>query len=455
MPTDRSILASLALLAGARGLPGMRIALGLLDRTERWSAAELLRHQLLRLEQLLDHARTSVPLYRSRLSGCSSTNLSLDRLRDLPILARSDLLDHYDELLSENPPALHAVVRETHSSGSTGRPIAARIDGAGARINQLLSLRDHRWHGRDLSAKAAGIRAIVEGASAPLGRHDPRWSVVPDSGPLGLLDAHTPVKAQLDWLQREGPAYLATYASNAAALVEEAERSDVRLPSLRELGTFGGVLRDGLREAARRVWNVPVVDSYSMVELGYLALQCPASQHYHVQSESVLVELLRDDGSPCEEGEIGRVVATALHAFAMPLIRYETGDYAVAGGPCVCGRSLPVIERILGRERNMMVLASGDVLWPRYGANVLGEIFGLRQFRMIQTEIGRLTLEVVRSGPLDADEGGRLRDMILGILGHRVELEIRYVDEIPRSPGGKFEDFVCLVERPGLTPRSG
>lgn len=432
----------------------MQSALALLDRTERWPPAELQRQQLLRLDRLIAHARSTVPLYRDRLGGQSGGSLTMARLRELPILSRSDLLEAGDRLMSTSPPAGHAVVREVHSSGSTGRPVAARIDAASAAIAQVLSLRDHLWHRRDLSAKAAGIRAIVEGAAAPHGRHDPCWSLAPDSGPLSLLDAHTPIRQQLEWLAREAPAYLATYASNAAALVDEADRSGVSVPSLRELATFGEVLPQGLRAAARRVWNVAVVDSYSTVELGYVALQCPESERYHVQGESVLVEVLRDDGEPCGPGETGRVVATALHAFAMPLIRYEVGDFAVTGGPCACGRTLPVIERIAGRARNMMVLASGDVLWPRYGSHVLGEIFGLRQFRLVQTAVDKLRLEIVRPDPLPSAEDARVRQMVLDTLGHPFSLELAYVDAIPRSPGGKFEDFVCLVDRGAVPGRS-
>ena len=81
---------------------------------------------------------------------------------------------------------------------------------------------------------------------------------------------------------------------------------------------------------------------YSCEEAGYIALQCPQAEHYHCQSESVLVEVLDDEGRPCTPGQVGKVVLTALHNFAMPLIRYENQDYAEVGPPCACGRGLPV-----------------------------------------------------------------------------------------------------------------
>ena len=455
MHSDRLVLESFATLAAHRGQAGLEAAVELLEETQRWPESELLQQQLLLAGRLIAHARKSVPWYRERLAHTASAPLTLDRFHELPILSRADLLDHRQELKSSETLPGHRTVREANSSGSTGRQVTVEIDSASAAVTRVIALRDHAWHGRELTCKAAGIRAIVSGASAPLGRHVPRWAPSPRSGPLALLDVHTPVRAQLEWIEREAPAYLATYASNAAALVEAGERHGVSLPSLRELGTFGEVLPDGLRDAAMRVWNVPVVDSYSCVELGYLALQCPKGTTYHVQSESVLLELLRDDATPCAPGEVWRVVVTALHAVVMPLIRYETGDYAMAGEPCRCGRRLPVIERILGRARNMMVLPAGDVLWPRYASNILGKLFPLRQFRLVQTSLRELVLEIVPARPLSVDEERGLKSLVVETLGHPFELELRTVDDIPRSPSGKFEDFVCRVPRTSLTARSG
>jgi phenylacetate-coenzyme A ligase PaaK-like adenylate-forming protein len=71
-----------------------------------------------------------------------------------------------------------------------------------------------------------------------------------------------------------------------------------------------------------------------------------------VQSESVLLEIVDDAGRACAPGRAGRVVVTSLHNFATPLIRYELGDLAEFGAPCACGRSLPVISRVLGRSRS-------------------------------------------------------------------------------------------------------
>src|SRR3546814_5152572 len=84
---------------------------------------------------------------------------------------------------------------------------------------------------------------------------------------------------------------------------------------------------------AREVWGLKIVDMYSTQEIGYLAFQCPQHDHYHVQAEAALVEVLNEAGESCRPGEIGQVVTTPLLNFAMPMIRYAVGDLAEVGPP--------------------------------------------------------------------------------------------------------------------------
>jgi phenylacetate-CoA ligase len=97
----------------------------------------------------------------------------------------------------------------------------------------------------------------------------------------------------------------------------------------------------------------------------------------------------------------------------------------------------------------MLRLPDGGVLWPRYGSNILGELFPLRQFRLVQKTLTELVLEVVPTRPFRSDELERLRRHVLGVVRYPFELTVSEVPDIPRHPGGKFEDFVCLVGAPG------
>ena len=138
---------------------------------------------------------------------------------------------------------------------------------------------------------------------------------------------------------------------------------------------------------------------------------------------------------------------TSLHNFATPLIRYEIGDHAEVGEACPCGRGLPVLKRILGRSRNMAVLPSGDRIWPiGYYSESLMPIAPVRQIQLIQNSVEQIDVKLVVAQSLSGDEEEALRGYIVECLGHPFALNFIYVDEIPRSTSGKYEDFICLVD---------
>jgi phenylacetate-CoA ligase len=184
---------------------------------------------------------------------------------------------------------------------------------------------------------------------------------------------------------------------------------------------------------------------YSTNEVGYVALQCPVSGLYHVQSEDVMVEIVDDSGRPCSVGETGRVVVTSLHNFKMPLIRYDLGDYATVGENCHCGRTLPALERIVGRTRNMLKLPSGRTAWPGFPMDTLVRLDAIRELRMIQHSLEEIEVELVLARPLTATEETSLADAVRTRLRHPFRVRLTPVGRIERGPGHKREDFECRV----------
>ena len=312
-----------------------------------------------------------------------------------------------------------------------------------------MTLRGHLWHKRDFSGKLASIRVCDEHVgSPPQGTPVPAWGPATDvawvTGPSALLNLATAsISQQAEWLQKEAPDYLLTHPSNLAALVREMGPRPAVQPKLREVWTIAESLDANVRRFVEEEWQLRVVDTYSSRECGYLATQCPMSNHYHVQSESVLVEILDDTGRPARPGEVGRVVISTLHNFASPLLRYEIGDYAEVGDPCVCGRGLPTLRRIVGRQRNMLTLPDGGKRWPRCGYDQFMDIVPVRQLRLIQRSLETIDAELVVERPLWESESEALMSVIRQALGYPFEIRLNYVPEIPRGPGGKFEEFLA------------
>jgi phenylacetate-CoA ligase len=334
-------------------------------------------------------------------------------------------------------------VSTQRTSGSTGAPVAILTSGFATLYWNVFTLRDHLWHRRDLGRKLAVIRHGSQVDRAP------NWGMATaglvDTGPAVGYPLRADVDEQLDWLSAEQPAYFSTHPSLLDSLARRSIERGMRLEGLVEVRTLAEALDPGLRKRCRAAWGVPLTDVYSSIDAGYIALQCPEHTHYHVQSEGLFVEVLDEADNPCAPGEIGRVVITTLQNFAMPLVRYDIGDYAEVGARCPCGRGLPVLKRILGRVRNMLVTADGRRYWPEFGIVGLMEELPIRQFQFVQKAPGRVEGRIVTGQPLDPVQEARLREQLLAKLPPGVELEIGYRERIERSASGKFEDFVSEI----------
>jgi phenylacetate-CoA ligase len=421
-----------------------------LERSQWWSAERVQDEQLRQLQQLVMHAAQCVPFYQQRLTKSDLKipgRLTPESWRNLPLLTRRDVQVAGPELHAANSRADHGRLGQVLTSGSTGQPVQTLTTDVTRLFWKAFTLRDHLWHRPECSGTLAAVRDTkVVAAVPPHGVRSANWGPatagVLETGPSALLSIQTTVQEQWDWLKSVEPASLLTYPTTVMALAQWALKRKETLPGLREVRTFGEILDPRCRELCRAAWDVAVVDMYSSQEVGYIALQCPEFEHYHVQAENVLLEVLREDGNPCGIGETGRVVLTPLHNFAMPLLRYDVGDYAEIGPPCLCGRGLPVLKRILGRQRNLVTFPDGTQHWPTLVQGQLPESLPpVYQFQLVQRSLVQIELRVVRHAPFTADETERMIEYLHQTLRYPFEISIHYVDEIPRSPTGKYEEF--------------
>ena len=414
---------------------------------------ELRRLQFNVLDPLVRHACSSVVYYRDRpeYAAALAAPLGPEAWAELPILGREEVQAAGTALTSPLPRE-HLPVSRMTTSGSTGRPLTVLATQITGLFWVAGTLRDHLWHGRDASLTFATLRPDRTGEVPPEGIVLPDWgapiSLVYDTGPLAAMPVQQDVAVQADWLAVQDPAYLLSLPSNLLALCRNFAATGRKLPRLREVLSYGEVLGPELRQACRDVWGVPVTDRYSSHELGYLALQCPTSERYHVMSEIALVEVIDDDGRACLPGETGRVVVTQLHNYAQPLIRYELGDYAEVGEPCPCGRGLPVLNRVVGRRRNMLVLPTGETFWPTFGSAWTGLGDVVHQFQLVQQELDLIHVRIAGPRPLTTEEQARVAAELVRRFGYPFRVTFEFLSVIERTAGSKFEDFVSQISLP-------
>lgn len=420
-----------------------------LERSQWLSAQEIWALQRRQVLALLYHAVRAVPYYREQLSRPLSAlpgQFSAEEFARLPRISRTVLQQRFADFRAEGLPRGHGSAAENTTSGSTGEPIRYMSTSLTGFFWHAFMLREHLWHRRDLSARMLVIRVEKEPVVSDNWFGEVGKALV-DTGPCIVLPARWTFDRQLDRILQEKPAYLLGYASNVLGIFRTAEQHGVAMPWLREVRSFGEAVPQEMRDYIRDRWKLPLSDVYTARETGYMAIQCPDHEgHYHLQSESALVEVIRDDGLPCQPGESGRVLVTTLHNFAMPLIRYDIGDYAEVGETCPCGRGLPVLTRILGRSRNALSMPDGSRRWPTLGTSRLLEIAPpIRRFKLVQKTLQEIEIRLIVGRPLAKAEVEDLRAHFTDQLGHPFQFRFVFLDEFPPQPGDKFEDFISEV----------
>jgi phenylacetate-CoA ligase len=416
--------------------------------TEVADRASAVLRQAGQLEALLRHAAVNSPFFAQRLRAVASRGAADSfkhvALGGIPVLSRRDVVAAGDSLCCRKWPKSHGESRTTATSGSTGEPLRVRRTKVCQSIWMANTLREHLWHDRDFERGLMVIRFSVESAGLT-----PSWgrpaSLLFRTGPGLALPANTSVDTACRQLLNFAPGYLLAPPSTLGGMCDWFEEHGQEPQGLAGVRTFSETVTPQLRERIGRVLGAPVQDVYSSQELGIIAIQCPVSSSLHTL-ESLVVEVLSDEGKPCAPGETGRVVVTDLVNYATPLIRYEIGDCAEVGAPCDCGRTLPVLKRVLGRLRNLVVFPDGSRHWPLVGFAEFAKVIPVRQFQFVQHSTTLLEARLTVEGRATPEQEQALTRIIQRAIGHAFEVRFVYFEQgIPRGPGGKFEEFISHV----------
>lgn len=398
------------------------------------SADELEAIRLRRLRALLAGAGERVPYYAdlfARAGFDPACVRSVDDLRGVPISTRDQLVEAGDRGLARGVDPARAVRART--SGSSGRPWTTLRSRRDEQLRRALELR---------SMRRAGIRAGDTVATLGPLRERPLGSL----GRLGLyrtvqVSPLLPVDEQIRRLREIRPDVVWAYPSALRTLLRETgSLAAVVRPRL--LVTAAEPLDDVLRRQLTAEGGLAIRNFYGAVECGRIAWECGAGEGLHVNADCLILELADDVEV---EGAGRSVVITNLLSSAMPIVRYRLGDLVeLVGRPCSCGAALPLIRPPVGREWDALELPSGRLL-STWGFNIfLRGLEGLRQFRVVQSHLDRVVLQLRFAAPPAPGSLDALRERVARHLGEPMRVEIERVEAFEEGPL-KFRTFVSHV----------
>ena len=157
------------------------------------------------------------------------------------------------------------------------------------------------------------------------------------------------------------------------------------------------------RQLFEEVFHAPVADHYASLEIYSYAYQCPQGG-LHLNEDRHL-ELVDNNGQVVGPGRMGEVVVTALNQYAMPFIRYKNGDVAIyEPNGCPCGRGLPTLREVVGRNNDLLVHPDGHVVHYVAITLVIRQWKQVQQFQIYQPDRKHLEVRLVCKQTLPSGE---------------------------------------------------
>lgn len=401
-----------------------------------WNRQQIAGYQEKAVLSLLDLVRQRSSFYRNLYAGYDIQNL--DDYSSLPTISKQVMMENFDRLnlagLHLDEVMAYALDKELHHDylGYYQDKYVVGLS-SGTSGNKGIYITD-----RQMTQRLPGVfmaRGGVSPADLPL-----RILFILRVFSQGFADINAPL-IKLNYLSSmTSPDEIIRVFNDMEANILMAPPSLLRqlLPvctklkkAPRRIITYAEVLEKEEKERISKAFAAPVIEIYQASE-GQIGSPCRCG-NLHLNEDLVYVELYADDGTtPVTAPGVraGKMVLTNLVNSVQPLLRYEMNDIIELGPACRCGSNFRVINRIIGRNDDVLHLSTRNgSLRPVYPDLVSRWIITtddrIREFRVEQDAADHLVITLDISG---SDDRNRTGEAIVNELAGRLARELKEFD---------------------------
>jgi len=411
-------------------------------------SSELSELQIRKLKTLIRHTFNQVSYYKKIFeeAGIKPNNInSLEDLVKIPITSRKDI---------QALPMKDIIARNTNinrcnhlrTSGSTGMPLDILIDIQEMLIRRFLFMRMYFANGRKIRDKVMGI-------ATPQHFLTKKW--------------FTPIQHKLRFLREEyislferednilklisqyQPDIILTHCSTAKELARKIKENNIKGISSSRMFLTGETLTTEDRKYISSIFKTEVFDYYASNECGIIAWECKEHFGYHINSDNVIIEFIKEDGAYAKAGEEGEIVLTSLNSYTMPFVRYRIGDIGIpSDGRCPCGSNLPLMKMLTGRVNDSIILPDGKKISPFFLTCEIEKLSGITEYQVLQESIDSIKINIVKCEKFSEQALFGFKRNIKRLLGENFKVETEFLDNFPKdNRSNKFRTVISRVNK--------
>ena len=413
----------------------------------KFSPEEIKAYQSEKLQPIIKHAYQTVPYYREvmdRLRLTPADFRTVDDVPKMPVLTKEDVIENFDKLVSTAIKPSKMISGST--SGTTGRPMFLRYDHNSCLIKTVAEWRMKRSLGVDVGEKFAFFtgRMFVP----PHRTKPPFWRKNMILNHLFFSCFHMSQKnmqVYLDQLYRFNPVVVEGYPSSLFVVARYMVEKGITYPA-RMTFTSSETLYPVQREMIEKAFPCPLYDFYGAAERIIFGSECVKQVGKHLNLDFGFTEIIDSNQQLSPPGEMGQMVATGFHNFAMPLIRYRTDDASsIRHEPCECGCTFPFMSDVTSKSEDIITTPDGRHIVPASLTHPFKPLKGVLESQIIQEELRFMTVKLVVNNQFNDDERNSIIRELSARVGADMKIEIQIVDAIPRTQSGKLRWVISKV----------
>lgn len=412
-------------------------------KESQWKSFEWLKNQQeIQLKNLINFVYRNVPYY-SKLFNCIDITPSdintIEDLERIPILTKQIIKENWQDFIPKNIGQIKYVNGST--GGSTGSPLKYRMSIEDYERGIALLYRGFGYGGYKLGDKIAVIAgsSLIPTTKSEGKRKIQDFFLNTRHYSSFEMSKENLLKYFCD-INKWKPDFIRGYVSSIFIFAKFIKDNDLELNFYpHAIFTTAERLFDSQRTLIEQIFHTKVFDNYGLNDGGISAFECKEHNGVHVDTERAILEIVNNEGKHVVDRN-GKILATSLYNYALPFIRYDTGDLGIiSASECSCGRKTPLIKKIMGRITDFLKL--NNVVIGSPVLTILMGKFDIEQYQITQNGPSSIICKIIRGKTFKIEDENFIKKSFYGHVGE-IDVKFDYVDSILPTKAGKYKFII-------------